>query len=104
MSEFLVSRDLPYRDPKEKAYSTDANIWGATHEAKALEELATGMEIVEPIMGVALGCRRSRSPPEDVTVRFDDGWPVAINGQRVRRPGRAGASRPTPSAGATGWA
>ena len=53
MSEFLVSRNLPYRDPKEKAYSTDANIWGATHEAKALEELATGMEIVEPIMGVA---------------------------------------------------
>src|ERR1700761_568972 len=42
MSEFLVSRGLPYRDPKEKAYSTDANIWGATHEAKALEELSTG--------------------------------------------------------------
>ena len=53
MSEFLLSRDLPYRDPKEKAYSTDANIWGATHEAKSLEELSTGMEIVEPIMGVA---------------------------------------------------
>src|SRR5215203_4456021 len=46
MSEFLVSRHLPYRDPKEKAYSTDANIWGATHEAKALEELSTGMEVV----------------------------------------------------------
>src|SRR5215203_2739789 len=46
MSEFLLSRQLPYRDPKEKAYSTDANIWGATHEAKALEELATGIEIV----------------------------------------------------------
>src|SRR3954454_10336785 len=52
MSEFLVSHGLPYRDSKEKAYSTDANVWGATPEAKALEELSTGMEIVEPIMGV----------------------------------------------------
>ncbi len=50
MSEFLVARDLPYRDPKEKAYSTDANIWGATHEAKSLEELGTSMDIVETIM------------------------------------------------------
>ena len=53
MSEFLIARDLPYRDSVEKAYSTDANIWGATHEAKALEELNRGMEIVAPIMGVA---------------------------------------------------
>ena len=53
MSEFLVSRGLPYRDPTEKAYSTDANIWGATHEAKSLEHLGTSMEIVAPIMGVA---------------------------------------------------
>ena len=53
MSEFLRSRELPYRDPVDKAYSTDANIWGATHEAKALEELSTGIEIVQPIMGVA---------------------------------------------------
>ena len=53
MSEFLVERGLPYRDPTEKAYSTDANIWGATHEAKSLEELSTSMEIVSPIMGVA---------------------------------------------------
>ena len=51
MSEFLISHDLPYRDSKEKAYSTDANIWGATHEAKSLEELSTGMDIVTPIMG-----------------------------------------------------
>ena len=63
MSEFLLARGLPYRDPTEKAYSTDANIWGATHEAKALEELSTGLEIVEPIMGVAHGGPRSRSPP-----------------------------------------
>src|SRR5215207_9995294 len=53
MSEFLGARNLPYRDSKEKAYSTDANIWGATHEAKALEDLSVGVEIVEPIMGVA---------------------------------------------------
>src|SRR6478736_5130414 len=53
MSEFLITRNLPYRASKEKAYSTDANIWGATHEAKSLEELSTGMEIVSPIMGVA---------------------------------------------------
>jgi argininosuccinate synthase len=80
MSEFLVSRGLPYRDPKEKAYSTDANIWGATHEAKALEELATGMEIVEPIMGVAHWRTDVEIAPEDVTVRFEEGWPVALNG------------------------
>ena len=73
MSEFLVARDLPYRDPKEKAYSTDANIWGATHEAKALEELATGMEIVEPIMGVAHWRPDVEIATEDVAVRFDEG-------------------------------
>src|SRR6187431_1236138 len=53
MSQWLVEHQLPYRDSVEKAYSTDANIWGATHEAKMLEELSTGMDIVEPIMGVA---------------------------------------------------
>ena len=80
MSEFLVARGLPYRDPKEKAYSTDANIWGATHEAKSLEELSTGMEIVEPIMGVAHWRPDVAIDAEDVAVRFDEGWPVAING------------------------
>ncbi len=81
MSEFLTSRDLPYRDPVEKAYSTDANIWGATHEAKALEELDTGMEIVVPIMGVAHWDQAVAIEPEDVTVSFEEGWPVAINGR-----------------------
>ena len=81
MSEFLQARDLPYRDSVEKAYSTDANIWGATHEAKALEELGTGMEIVKPIMGVAHWDQSVAIEPEDVSVTFDDGWPVAINGQ-----------------------
>ncbi len=81
MSEFLVARGLPYRDPVEKAYSTDANIWGATHEAKSLEELATSMEIVRPIMGVAHWDPSVDVEPEDVTVRFVEGWPVAIGGR-----------------------
>jgi argininosuccinate synthase len=81
MSEFLAARDLPYRDSVEKAYSTDANIWGATHEAKALEELSTTMEIVSPIMGVAHWDPAVEIATEDVSVRFEEGWPVAINGQ-----------------------
>jgi argininosuccinate synthase len=81
MSEFLTSRGLPYRASKEKAYSTDANIWGATHEAKLLEELHTGMEIVEPIMGVAHWRDDVRIDPEEVTVSFVEGYPVSINGR-----------------------
>lgn len=81
MSEFLTTRSLPYRDAAEKAYSTDANIWGATHEAKSLEELSTGMEIVEPIMGVRFWDPDVDIETEDVTIRFEEGWPVAINGQ-----------------------
>ncbi len=81
MSEFLQTRGLPYRDPVEKAYSTDANIWGATHEAKSLEELSTGMEIVRPIMGVAHWDPAVEIATEEVTVRFQEGWPVAINGR-----------------------
>ncbi|MDP6862293.1 MAG: argininosuccinate synthase [Acidimicrobiales bacterium] len=80
MSEFLVSRDLPYRDSVEKAYSTDANIWGATHEAKALEDLDRGMEIVSPIMGVAHWDKAIEIAEEDVTLTFEQGWPVSING------------------------
>ena len=81
MSEFLTERSLPYRASKEKAYSTDANIWGATHEAKLLEELANGMDIVEPIMGVAHYRDDVAIAAEEVTVRFHEGWPVAINGE-----------------------
>jgi argininosuccinate synthase len=81
MSEFLVSNGLPYRDPKDKAYSTDANIWGATHEAKSLEHLGTSMEIVDPIMGVAFWRDDVAIEPEVVTIRFEEGWPVAINGE-----------------------
>ncbi|MFM2046739.1 MAG: argininosuccinate synthase, partial [Actinomycetota bacterium] len=81
MSEFLVARNLPYRASKEKAYSTDANIWGATHEAKLLEELSNGMEIVEPIMGAAHWREDVAISPEEVTVGFHEGMPVSVNGR-----------------------
>jgi argininosuccinate synthase len=80
MSEWLTVRDLPYRASAEKAYSTDANIWGATHEAKTLEYLDESMEVVEPIMGVAFWDDSVAIASEDVTVRFEAGRPVAING------------------------
>ncbi len=81
MSEFLIAHDLPYRDSTEKAYSTDANIWGATHEAKSLEELGTSMDIVEPIMGVAHYREDVVIATETVTIAFHEGWPVALNGK-----------------------
>ena len=80
MSEWLTARGLPYRDSKEKAYSTDANIWGATHEAKRLEYLDAGMDLVEPIMGVRHWDPTVEVAPEEVSVRFVEGVPVAING------------------------
>ena len=86
MSEWLKARDLPYRASTEKAYSTDANIWGATHEAKKLEFLDASMEIVEPIMGVAFWDESVLIETEDVTVRFERGRPVAINGQEFSDP------------------
>ncbi|GAA3704780.1 argininosuccinate synthase [Microlunatus aurantiacus] len=86
MSAWLTERDLPYRASKEKAYSTDANIWGATHEAKRLEHLDTGVEIVEPIMGVASWRDDVEIAPEVVTIAFDQGRPVAINGQTFSSP------------------
>lgn len=80
MSEWLAAHDLPYRDAPEKAYSTDANIWGATHEAKSLERLGNGIEIVQPIMGVRFWDAEVEIVPEDVTIGFDRGRPVTING------------------------
>jgi argininosuccinate synthase len=81
MSEFLLARNLPYKASTEKAYSTDANIWGATHEAKLLENLNTSMDIVVPIMGVAHYDESVEIEAETVTVRFEEGWPVALNGR-----------------------
>ncbi|GAB1819589.1 argininosuccinate synthase [Herbidospora sp. RD11066] len=86
MSEWLQQRDLPYRHSTEKAYSTDANIWGATHEAKSLEHLDTGIEIVEPIMGVRFWDQQVEIAPEDVTISFQQGRPVAINGKEFASP------------------
>lgn len=80
MSEWLVAHDLPYRDSTEKAYSTDANILGATHEAKTLEHLDVSLEIVEPIMGVRFWDDSVKIESEDVIIEFRQGYPVAING------------------------
>ncbi|MEP6814676.1 MAG: argininosuccinate synthase, partial [Marmoricola sp.] len=68
------------------AYSTDANIWGATHEAKTLEHLDVSLEVVEPIMGVRFWDTSVEIVPEDVTVRFERGRPVAVNGTEYADP------------------
>jgi argininosuccinate synthase len=81
MSEWLLERKLPYRSSVEKAYSTDANMLGATHEAKILENLDTSYETVEPIMGVKFWDDSLRIDSEDVTIKFVQGRPVAINGE-----------------------
>ena len=81
MSEWLVSHKFPYRDSVEKAYSTDANILGATHEAKDLENLDASIEIVNPIMGVKFWDSSVSIPSEDVKIQFVQGRPVAINGK-----------------------
>ena len=107
MSQWLTEHDLPYRDSEEKAYSTDANIWGATHEAKTLEHLDVSLETVQPIMGVKFWDPAVEIPTEDVTIRFEQGRPVAVAGttyddpvelvarrQRGRRPARARDVRP----------
>jgi argininosuccinate synthase len=82
MSKWLTAHGLPYRDSAEKAYSTDANIWGATHEAKTLEHLEVSLETVEPIMGVKYWDPAVQIETEDVAVTFEAGYPVAINGER----------------------
>jgi argininosuccinate synthase len=81
MSEYMTRAGFAYRMSAEKAYSTDSNILGATHEAKDLEYLNNGIKIVEPIMGVAFWRDRMTIEPEIVVVRFEDGSPVALNGR-----------------------
>jgi argininosuccinate synthase len=81
MSEYMHKAGFAYRMSTEKAYSTDSNILGATHEAKDLERLDTGITIVEPIMGVAFWRDDVAVKPETVTLRYDEGRPVAINGR-----------------------
>jgi argininosuccinate synthase len=82
MSEYLGSLGLAYTMATEKAYSTDANVLGATHEAKDLERLDRGLRIVAPIMGVAHWRSDVRVEPEELTVELVGGVPVALNGQR----------------------
>ncbi|HEX4518759.1 MAG TPA: argininosuccinate synthase [Gaiellaceae bacterium] len=80
MSEYLVAKGLPHGSSVEKAYSTDANLLGATHEAKDLELLSTSMHIVEPIMGVRHWDPRVEIETETVTISFENGMPTAIGG------------------------
>ena len=86
MSEYMQRAGLAYRMSTEKAYSTDSNILGATHEAKDLEHLNSGITIVEPIMGVAFWREDVTIKPEKVTVTFEEGLPVSLNGQRFSDP------------------
>ena len=108
MSQWLTEHDLPYRDSEEKAYSTDANIWGATHEAKTLEHLDVSLETVEPIMGVKFWDPAVEIAPEDVTValrrgppgrdqrhrRYDDPVALVHEANADRRPARPRHVRP----------
>ncbi|MFZ1181720.1 MAG: argininosuccinate synthase [Herbaspirillum sp.] len=86
MSEFMVKSGFDYRMPVEKAYSTDSNMLGATHEAKDLEYLDSGIRIVQPIMGVAFWRDDVEVKREEVSVRFEEGRPVALNGMVYDNP------------------
>src|SRR3954449_3394907 len=86
MSAYLKKAGHDYKMSAEKAYSTDSNILGATHEAKDLEFLDKGMDIVTPIMGVAFSRDDVKLKAERVTVAFEQGAPTALNGQRFADP------------------
>ncbi len=83
MSEYLQAAGLPYPMGTEKAYSTDANVLGATHEAKALERLDENITLVQPIMGVPFWRQDVVIVPETITVGFEQGLPVSVDGQRT---------------------
>ena len=86
MSAFMSQAGFSYKMSAEKAYSTDSNMLGATHEAKDLEHLSSGMQIVQPIMGVAFWRDDVEVKRETVTVRFEEGQPVALNGVTFASP------------------
>jgi argininosuccinate synthase len=86
MSAFMQRSGFGYKMSSEKAYSTDSNILGATHEAKDLEHLSTSMKIVAPIMGVAFWRDDVTITKEEVTIRFEEGVPVALNGKEISDP------------------
>ncbi|MDU7588957.1 MAG: argininosuccinate synthase, partial [Acidovorax sp.] len=86
MSAFMTKEGFGYKMSAEKAYSTDSNMLGATHEAKDLEFLSSGIRIVNPIMGVAFWKPEVDVPAEEVSVTFDEGQPVAVNGKEIADP------------------
>jgi argininosuccinate synthase len=86
MSAFMTAHGFGYKMSAEKAYSTDSNMLGATHEAKDLEFLNSGIRIVNPIMGVAFWKDDVVVKAEEVTVRFEEGQPVALNGKTFDSP------------------
>lgn len=86
MSEFMQRSGFAYKMPAEKAYSTDSNILGATHEAKDLEHLSSSIRIVNPIMGKASWRDDVEVRREEVSVRFEEGFPVALNGKHFDDP------------------
>ena len=86
MSAFMADAGFDYKMSAEKAYSTDSNLLGATHEAKDLEYLNSGIRIVQPIMGVPFWREDVVIKPEEVTIRFEEGQPVALNGQTFDNP------------------
>src|SRR6516225_6903342 len=86
MSAFMQKSGFEYKMSAEKAYSTDSNLLGATHEAKELEHLSSSVRIVEPIMGAAFWRDDVPVKAEEVTVRFEEGFPVALNGQKFDDP------------------
>ncbi|MES2464753.1 MAG: argininosuccinate synthase [Armatimonadota bacterium] len=81
MSQWLTDHGFEYKASAEKAYSTDSNIWGATHEAKELEFLNKGLRIVQPIMSAKFWDSSVSIAPEEVTITFEEGMPTTINGQ-----------------------
>lgn len=86
MSGLLESHGFPFKMSAEKAYSTDSNLWGATHEAKDLEFLENGVNIVEPIMSTAYWLANVQIEPERVHISFSEGFPAAINGMPFDNP------------------
>jgi argininosuccinate synthase len=86
MSQWLTEHEFAYKMKAEKAYSTDSNIWGATHEAKELEFLSKGLNIVDPIMSVRFWDPAVSIDPETVTVTFEEGFPTQLNGQSFDSP------------------
>ena len=86
MTDYLTSIGMPYSASAEKAYSTDSNALGATHEAKKLEYLNEGMRIVDPIMGVAFWKRDVAIEPEEVKIEFEGWLPIAVGGKRLEKP------------------